>query len=186
MRPGISSLFPILLMGLLAAMTFWLERAAQLAPSSNAAQRHDPDYFIENFTVERFDPQGKLQHTIVAKYMQHYPDNDSTDVTTPHITFHKTRQTVVTADTANIDSGGKTVVLNGHVRVLSNNPKGPPTEITSTTMTVFPDDEIAQTKAAVTITQGKSVLHGSGMHANNKTKIATLHGRATGTIAPKQ
>lgn len=186
MRPSISTAFPIILMGLLAALTFWLERATQIDAAAPAQARHDPDYFVDNFTVQRFDLQGKLQHTVIARHMQHYPDDDSTDVVKPSITFHKNRPTVITADTANIDSGGKTVLLKGNVRSVSQNVQGPPTEVSTAAMTVLTEEEIARTDVPVTITQGLSVMQGTGMLLNNKTRIHTLNGRATGTIAPKQ
>jgi lipopolysaccharide export system protein LptC len=39
--------------------------------------------------VRRFDINGKLQHTLVADKLVHYPDDDTTIVRTrPHVTYH--------------------------------------------------------------------------------------------------
>jgi LPS export ABC transporter protein LptC len=51
---------------------------------------------------------------------------------------------------------------------------------------VFPDDEVARTTAAVTITQGASIIRGVGMDADNKTQIYRLHNQVNSTIEKKQ
>ncbi|HTH93680.1 MAG TPA: LPS export ABC transporter periplasmic protein LptC [Rhodocyclaceae bacterium] len=187
MKYNSTALFPIVILLMLAGLTFWLQRASQVDNTADPNARHDPDYMIDNFTVQRFDQQGSLYQTLVAQHMQHYPDDDSSDVTAPHMTYLGPRQTDVTADRANVDSGGKTIVLYDNVRVVhaGATAKDPATQIDTSKMTVFPDDEIARSDVPVTITQGKSVLHGTGLEANNKTQISVLRGRATGTIESK-
>lgn len=185
MRQFGGSLFPIGILTALAALTFWLERTTQLEESGPTAKRHDPDYYVENFTVQRFDPKGTLQHTVKAERMVHFPDDDSTEVTRPDLTYHTNRPTHITAERAWLDSGGKTVIFRDNVVVVHLNPKSPPTEIRAPTLTVLPDDEIARTPDPVVITQGLSVIHGRGLESNNKTKIATLGGRVNGIIESK-
>ncbi|HTJ97079.1 MAG TPA: LPS export ABC transporter periplasmic protein LptC [Rhodocyclaceae bacterium] len=182
MKYSSTALFPLAIMITLASLTFWLERATQADLGNVAAKRHDPDYIVEHFTVKRFGLQGELQNTLRADRMVHFPDDDSTDVTNPDMTYHTGRPTHITAEQASVDSGGKTIILNKNVKVVHANAKGPATEIRSSTLTVLPDDEIARTAAPVTITQGTSIVHGRGMEANNKTQISVLYGRVQGTI----
>lgn len=183
MKFNSSTLFPILMLILLAGLTLWLERASQPEAAASRAARHDPDYIIDNFTAKRFDAQGKLYQTLEASQMRHYPDDDSSEADAPRMIYHSEQKTFLRADTAWIDSGGKTVVLKENVQVTHENAKGPPTQVTTSTLTVLPDDEIARTDAPVTITQGKSVVNGKGLEANNKTRISVLGGRVHGTIA---
>lgn len=170
---------------LLAGLTLWLERASQPSESKARNMRHAPDYIVDNFTVKRFDAQGKLYQTLEAQQMRHYPDDDSTEADDPRMVYHAEQKTFLKADTAWIDSGGKTVVLKENVHVTHENAKAPPTEITTSTLTVLPDEEIARTNAPVTITQGKSVINGKGLESSNKTRISVLGGRVHGTIAPQ-
>ena len=179
-----ASLFPLLLVALLAALTLWLERASQTDDVGRRANaRHDADFFVEHFTVRRFGTDGSLQHTVTADKMLHYPDDDSTNVTTPRIVYHSGRQTVVTARTAWLDKEGKHVRLDDDVRIVrAGSADAPETIITTSILFVTPDDEYAYTKEPVTITQGKSVVNGVGLEANNKTEIAVLSGPVLGTI----
>jgi len=180
-----STLFPLLMLLLLAGLTLWLERASQPETVVSGKTRHDPDYIVNNFTITRFDAQGKLYQTLTAREMRHYPDDDSTEAEQPFMTYHGALKTFISADQAWIDSGGKTIELERNVRVRHENAKGPETVLTTTTLTVLSDDEIARTKAPVTITQGGTVVRGIGMESNNKTRISVLGGRVQGTIAPQ-
>ncbi len=52
----------------------------------------------------------------------------------------------------------------------------------SSELTVYPDDELARTSAPVTLTQGRSVVSGVGMEADNLKRIFQLHDRVRATI----
>lgn len=181
-----ATLFPLFMLLMLAALTFWLDRASQPDGSGQHALRHDPDYIVDDFMVKRFDAAGKLYQTLEAKRMLHYPDDDSTEVDYPRMVYHAERPTFINADKAWIDSGGKTVQLEQNVRVIHENGKAPSTQITTTRLTVLPDEEIARTQVPVTLTQGRSIIHGQGLEANNKTRISVMRGRIQGTIAQPQ
>jgi lipopolysaccharide export system protein LptC len=183
MRYVRGSLLPLVLAALLAGLTYWLDHVVQAGDASQSARsRHDPDYFVDHFTVRRFGPDGTLQHTITADRMVHFPDNDTTEVTAPHLVY-ESPQTDITARTAWLDSKGKHVRLNDDVRIARTGSPGlPETVITTSELFVTPDDETAHTEAPVIITQGKSVVTGVGLEANNKTEIAVLSGRVHGTI----
>ncbi len=177
-----ATLFPLVMLGLLAGMTFWLDMASQ-APTagSDGKSRHDPDFIIENFVVQRFDPQGALQHTLRAVSMRHYPDDDSTTIESPHLTYHRQPPTLISAQTAYLDSKGKHVQLVQDVRIeRASLGDKPATVLTTTELDAYPDDEIANTKAPVTIVQGRSSISGIGLHANNKTSLYSLDGPVSG------
>ncbi|HEX8962120.1 MAG TPA: LPS export ABC transporter periplasmic protein LptC, partial [Rhodocyclaceae bacterium] len=147
----------------------------------------DPDYIVDHFTVRRFDETGTLQHFLVGEKMLHYPDDDSTEVLAPRLTYFRTPPVHVSSNTAWLDKDGKHVKLEGNVRVIRDGLDGSPsTEIDTSVLYAIPDDEFAHTDAPVTITQGQSVMHGSGMETNDKTQISILYGRASGTIYKKQ
>jgi len=179
-----ASVFPLLVAALLAALTWWLNLATQSDdPGHRANGRHDPDFFVEHFTLRRFTTDGSLQHTVIADRMQHYPDDDSTAVTNPHLIYHTGRRTVATSRTALLDKDGKHVRLDDDVRIVrAGNAEAPETIITTSILYVTPDDEYARTDAPVTIAQGRSVVHGVGMEANNKTETAVLSGPVQGTV----
>jgi hypothetical protein len=55
MKDRFASLFPLAMLVLLAALTFWLNRVIQ-GDNPRGPQRHDPDYWVEHFEVRRFNP----------------------------------------------------------------------------------------------------------------------------------
>ncbi|MFA4970224.1 MAG: LPS export ABC transporter periplasmic protein LptC [Sulfuritalea sp.] len=183
MKDRTASLFPLVMLLLLAALTLWLNRVIQ-ADTPRGPQRHDPDYWVERFEVRRFDIDGKLQHTLVAARLLHYPDDDTTVVTTPHITYHQQPPSEVSARTGYIGRDGKQVDLVDEVRVIRHGATGdsPPTVLETRTLKVFPDDERGTTNDPVVITQGKSVMRGTGLDIDNRSGITVLRGRVTGTL----
>ncbi len=188
MRHHGAALFPIAVMALLAAGTFWLERATQVEDEGrDGNHRHDPDYIVDNFNVRRFDVTGKLQHFLVAKKMLHYPDDDSTEVMAPQLTYYRIPPVHISSKTAWLDKDGKHIRLDDDVHVVRDGLDGnPPTEITTSVLYAIPDDDFAHTDAPVVITQGQTVMHGTGMESNNKSQISILYGRTSGTIYQKQ
>lgn len=179
-----ASLFPLLVVGFLAALTWWLDHAGQTDDTGRRASgRHDVNFYVEHFTLRRYGSDGALQHTVTADKMLHFPDDDSTTLTAPHLTYYQGPRTDVTARTAWLDKEGKHVRLDDDVRIVRpGGPDSPDTVITTSLLFVTPDDEYAYTNAPVTITQGKSVINGVGLEASNKTGTAILSGPVQGII----
>jgi lipopolysaccharide export system protein LptC len=179
----VTAFIPMALLALLAASTYWLNHIVDMEGAS-APLRHDPDYIITNFTVQRFDDTGALQHTMIATRLTHYPDDDTSVVTAPHLINHRQPVTEIFAELALSGKQAKQVDFVNNVRVVRQGTPDHPLETVMTThmLTVFPDDEIGYSTTPVTITQGNNVVHGSSLDLNNKTGIAVLHGRVTGIL----
>lgn len=176
-----SSLFPLLLAGLLAAMTFWLERAVRPPMTGmDGKMRHDPDYLIDNFTVRRHGPEGLLQHTLQAEHMRHFPDDDSTLVIKPALTYHRSPETHVSAQKAYLNSGAEHVKLVDDVVITRTGINKPATVLNTQMLDAFPDEETATTDTPVTISQGQSKVQGSGLRADNKVSQYVLTGPVNG------
>lgn len=178
-----ASLFPLAMLVLLAALTFWLNRLIQ-DDKPRGPQRHDPDYWVERFEVRRFDIDGQLQHTLVAEKLVHYPDDDTTVVTAPHISYRRQPPSEVSARMAYVGRDGKEIDLVDEVKVIRHGTAdgSPATVLETATLKVFPDDEKARTRDPVVITRGNSIMRGSGLELDNKSGITVLHGRVTGTL----
>jgi lipopolysaccharide export system protein LptC len=185
MRSISSTALPLALVALLTALTFWLERATNPDdPVRKAEKRHDPDYIISRVDIRHFDVAGLLKQSLLADSMTHYPDDDSTQIAKPQLTYHNgPADTQVFANTAHVTKDNKQVFLRGDVRLI----KPPlqdklPTVMQTEALTVFPDDQIAQGNSRVTITHGESIVSGDNVHYSGKTSIAILSGRVKGTF----
>jgi lipopolysaccharide export system protein LptC len=187
MRDRGAALFPLAMLVLLAALTFWLNRVIQ-GDNPRGPQRHDADYWVETFEVRRFDINGKLQHTLVADKLLHYADDDTTIVTAPHVTYHQAPPAELRARMGYVGKDGKEIDLVDNVHVVRHAAtKGAPSTVLDTqTLKIFPDEERGNTKAPVLITQGLSVMNGIGLEFDNRTGISVLHGPVTGTLHRNQ
>ena len=112
--------FPVLLLAAVAAVTVWLDRHVQPPETANTGKaRHDPDYIAENFTVTRIGPDGAVRYKMKARRMQHYPDDDTTDLEAPNVVNFRDAGITMTASskTAKLSSNGDDVYLQDDVRL---------------------------------------------------------------------
>ena len=185
MKHTSANLLPLLLLAFLAALTFWLERTTHFETDRHDGKgRHDPDFIVDNFTVRRFNPSGGLQYVQTAQKMLHYTDDDSTEVLAPALTYlGQNQETHISARQAWVGTAGKEVRLFDDVRLVREaTTDSPALVVTTSEMFVYPDDELARGVMPVTLTEGLSVIHGTGFEANNRTHLFKLMGRVRGII----
>lgn len=185
MRFSGASVFPLVLLGLLAGLTYWLEKATTAQEAKQRANaRHDPDYMVDHFTVQRFNEAGTLVQFLTADHMAHYPDDDSTEVTRPDLkVYNGDRATRVTAERAFLNRDGKEVRLKDSVHVVRpGTAESPTTMIDTSALTVYPDDEHAVGTVPVTITRGRDVINGSGIDYRGKDQTVLITGRVRSTF----
>jgi len=92
--------------------------------------RHEPDYYIENFTATGLDKNGKRRFVIKAKRMAHFPDDDTSLFDFPHVTQYEEgvapRHTY--ADSGWMNSTGDEIIMTENVKVIveadENSPGG--------------------------------------------------------------
>jgi lipopolysaccharide export system protein LptC len=84
---ALSSYLPLLLMGLLALGSWWLVKNTPLpeAPRVAPPPRHEPDYAMHQFSIQRFAPEGPLRAKIEGDVLRHYPDTDTFEVEQPRV-----------------------------------------------------------------------------------------------------
>ncbi|MDA9981989.1 LPS export ABC transporter periplasmic protein LptC [Gammaproteobacteria bacterium] len=114
----------VLLFGVLGLLSIWLQfgiiEQEQVVFDGN--ERHDPDYYIENFTATGMDKLGRRRYVLEAERLVHYPDDDTALLDNPHIIQYEDgappRHTY--SESGWISSDGNEVLLTGNVRVLQN------------------------------------------------------------------
>lgn len=185
MKRWSGQVFPIALLGLLAALSFWLEYSADLPESRHdGKQRHDPDAFVENFQVRKLDVNGILQYRLISPYMQHFPDDDSSLLTQPKLHYYRPEAPDMTLSGKHgyVTAKGETVFFwDDVVATRAATPDHPPMVARMPDLTVQPDAGIAFTDSPVEITQGPSWVKGVGMHLDNNTSVLALKSQVTGT-----
>lgn len=190
MRFGSSQLFVIVLLALLAGLSFWLQRAVTpVEVVRDGKLRHDPDAIAENFLVRQFDEKGRVKYRLTAPYMMHFPDDDSSELKSPTLIHYRPNapQLTLTGKNAKVTSKGKTVFLWDDVRaVRAATPARPELVARMPDLTVQPDDSTAFTQSPVEITEDKSWVKGVGMHLDNNTSTFELQSQVTGLSYPRR
>lgn len=172
---------PLSFFALLAALSYWLDLATRSEDGRPTAKNPDaPDAIVERFTARKSGPDGSPAYTLTAERMRHFPDERS-EILRPELVWHRQPPTFLTAKTARIQGKGETVELIDEV-LLRREAQGnrAATVLTTSHLTVWPEEEIARGDAPVAITQGQSRLTGSAFSANQKTGLYALAGPVQG------
>ena len=179
----LATLFPVLLLLLLAALTYWLDRAVQSpATPRPTLLRHDPDYTVDKLLATRMDVNGRVRDTLYAQHMVHFPDDDSTELERPRFTsFGQSAPLAITSQRALVSSNGGEIHFRGAVRA-SRAPSAKSSELVITTeyLHVLPDDNIAKTDQPVVIQDAAMTLNAVGMELNNETRVLKLNAAVRG------
>ncbi len=190
MRSGSGQFYPIALLVLFAALSFWLQHVIDLPTSRHDGKtRHDPDSFVENFTVRRFDVDGLLRYRLDSPKMIHYGDDDTSLIERPQLvrTHPGTPDMTLVGEHGFVAAEGETVFFWDNV-VATKNSSGsrPPMIAKMPDLTVQPDAGIAFTDSSIEVTQGPSWTRGVGMHLDQNTGVLVIKSQVTGQyLRPK-
>ena len=186
---------PVLLLGSLAALTYWLDSQVQPpAPRRDGSERHDPDIYIEGFRAIELDPQGRVRQAVAGKRAMHYGDDQTTELVEPMLAQTEAGKPAfrITAATGKLSGDRKEVFFTGNVRAVreagptspGEAPAGPVT-VTTEFLHVIPDMEVARTDKAVTIEEPRGIIHSVGLELDNKTRTLKLRSGVSGTLQPQ-
>lgn len=184
MNERLAAWFPLLLLAILAALTFWLDRAVQPpAGKSDGATRHDPDFIVDRVSAMRTTADGGIRHTLFAEKMIHYPDDDSTNLQSPKFVSYASGKApiTITSREALLSKDGENVYFQDNVRV-TRAPYGDKSELVMETsyLHVIPNANVVQTDRPVVITDANTVVNAIGLELNGETRILKLKSRVKG------
>jgi lipopolysaccharide export system protein LptC len=177
---------PLLLAGMLAALTFWLDRVAQ-GPARDLVgpSRHDPDFIVEKLTGVRMGESGAASYSLSAAKMVHYPDDDTTLLSSPRFVSYGSAKVTVTAREGVVSGKGDHVYFQDDVRVTRAAHAGTSELVMRTTfLHVVPDQHIAMTDRLVTLSDEANTVTAEGMEMNSETRVIKLLSNVRGTYDP--
>lgn len=183
----VSTYLPVVVMGLLALGTWWLVSNTPVfdAPGVAAAPRHEPDYTMTGFTVQRFAPDGPLNAEIEGDAVRHYPDDDSLEIDNPRLraTGPDGQTTVATAQRALTSGSGSEVQLMGGARVLRDAPGQLTVEFRGEFLHAFLDEERVSSHLPVTMQQGSTRIQAASLAYDHRSRVVQARGRVRATFA---
>ena len=159
-----------LLVLVLAVLSFWtlqnLERAERVVKGPEA---HEPDYFLDNMVRTTTGAAGELVNILHASRVEHFPDDDSTELADPHLEIYNggPQPWHVIAERGWISSGNDVVLLHGEVEIWRTDDEGHRIyEVLTTELRVLPKEQYAETDSPTIIIGPETVTKSIGMRAN--------------------
>lgn len=166
------------LLGLLA-VTYWLnEQVQQDTGKIEGKKPHIADGIMENFSALTLDEHGERHGIMSAKIMLHFPDDDSSELTQPHIISFSSKHPPVhlTAQQGVITRRGDEVLLQKSVQVrrVANGAEQPEMRLYTEHLRYISAKDWCGTDAPVRVEQGKSILTAVGMDMDNQAQQVVL------------
>ncbi len=186
----VSTYLPLLLMAVLALGTWWLVKNTPVAGEVRVAAplRHEPDYEMRNFAVQRFTPQGPLRALIEGDALRHYPDTDTVEIDNVRMraVAPDGRVTLATARRAIANGAGTEVQLLGGAEIVREAMAGDPAiNFRGEFLHAFLDTERVRSHLPVTVTRGGTEVHAEGMEYSHLDRLIQFSGRMRASFSPK-
>ncbi|MEO3715226.1 LPS export ABC transporter periplasmic protein LptC [Roseateles flavus] len=191
----VGTYLPLLILALLAAFTWWLVKSTPL-PEDGSAQRvlrHEPDYQMQGFELQRFKPDGTLALQVRGREMRHYPDTDTLEIDGIELralgkdgtlTVAQARQALSNADASEIRLQGDVLVR----RYAQAQPENLPAqlEISGEFLQLNPPRELMSSHLPVTLRTGQGSFSVQSFEYDNLSGQLQFHGRSTASYLPRR
>jgi len=187
-------LMPLILMGTLTLVTFWLVKKNTPAEKSaiERVRLHEPDYTISTGALSTLNEFGDTKYRVLGKKVIHYDDDASIDIETPRIRLFPPKKSPVTvkADKGHLDGDLTILDLIDNAEIFrpqqaasASEPARPRMLARSSYFKVLINDDIIKTGKPITLEQGVSVMHSTnGGVFNNIEQSMVLSGQVRGRI----
>ena len=191
-------LMPLLLMGGLTLLTFWLVQINTPSPI-NVIERprlHEPDYTLKNGALSYLNEQGQTKYRILGKELIHYDDDASIDIVQPRMRSFQLNKAPITvrAKRGHIDGDLSVLDLYDNVEIYRPPQSASETQKASSYMLakssyfqVLINDDIIKTDKPVELEQGLSFMQSNaGGIFDNVQQSMQLLGTVKGRIESVQ
>lgn len=180
---------PLLLMGALALVTWWLVRHAPASLETRGARapREEPDYVMRAVTLQRYTADGRLRLQIEGRELRHLPLTDRIEIDDATVRAYTPdgRETVGTARRLVADAKGTDVLLSGGARIAGVTARGVPAEIEGEALRLFPKEERVRSETAVRLRIGEDTLEAAGVDYTQRTGQVEMTGPMRAQLAPR-
>ena len=187
-------LMPLILMGTLTLLTFWLVQKVT-PPEKSSLERvrlHEPDYTITNGALSALNEMGNTKYRVLGNKVIHYDDDASIDILTPRIRLFQLDKapTTVKSDTGHLDGDLTILDLIDNASIFRPAQAATSSQAatlrmlaSSTYFKVLINDDIIETNKPITLEQGISIMQSTeGGKFNNIEQSMTLLGQVKGRI----
>lgn len=156
----------------------WLEM-----PQTIPAQANQSDAYAVQVLSVRMTVEGKPKDQLSSPLVVHYPQHDTYDITAPRLIVFPEIGTpwYMYADKGQARDNVKVIDLWNNVRIeRAGGPFNQAMKMTTQGLTIYPNEQYAETRLPVTIEQPGGAVHAVGMNANLKTDTLNLISQTRG------
>ncbi|MHB1677633.1 MAG: LPS export ABC transporter periplasmic protein LptC [Sulfuriferula sp.] len=180
--------FPLAIIAALAGLSMWLQYTIQSHKSNFLISGpRIVDYMIEDFMVSRTNLAGQIIYTLHAKFAEHFMEDDTAELTMPHLVAHDERQGTVDirSKQAFVTSKGKQVnFIKDVVLVRDAHDNQGPLTLTTDYLEAFPDQQLIRTNHPVLIRGNFLQMTAGALELNNRTQTMQLTHRVKARYEP--
>ncbi|MDP0562820.1 MAG: LPS export ABC transporter periplasmic protein LptC [Candidatus Endonucleobacter sp. (ex Gigantidas childressi)] len=151
------------------------------------AFQQSADYFMEEVNTLKYNDMGQLEYQASAKHISHYPNNDTTLLSLPHVTNYSTPDQVTEVDAINgkLLSGNETAILWEKVLITQSTVStGEKVDLNTEYLTLDVVKNIAATDKNVLITSKHGSTRATGMEVFYDEGLIHLKFRVRGLYVP--
>ncbi len=156
-------------------------------PSPQQTVQENPDAFGENVTAIEMDALGKPKNVLITSQLIHYPYQDTTVFTNPHVIIYQEKEQPwhTTALQGKSRQGTEVLTLEGNVKIYQlPGPHNKALTLATESLTIYPSRDYAETSQLVTMSDAKTELKALGMRAYLKEKRVELLSQTRGAHDP--
>lgn len=174
----------------LSTLSWWMpgEQGPVTKLVSEPESRHVPDFYLTDFDLTTMNAAGRPRYYLQAKWMQHYADDDTSQLLMPVLTVYRPGQPSwrVSAKRADVTTGGESLLLQDDVKMWRMTAeKRDALEVDTSMLKVIPAKQYAETDRPVTITADLGVTQAIGMRADLKQRYFQLLHQVRGVYADR-
>ena len=162
----------------LAVLSGWILQRLDSGSAQPAPKiRHEPDYYMEQFSKLSMDVKGHLDSKLEAQFMVHYPDDDSTELVQPKLELYNgsTRPWIVVAERGWVSAKNEHILLYGPVEIWRYDDDGNrELELRTKDLRILADEDYAESDNPTTVRSPSSTTHAVGMQAWFRTNLVKL------------
>ena len=180
---------PLVVLLLLAALSYWIDQVVQQPAGSSQTAKSSPEGIMENFEAMRTDLAGQPQYRLSAKRLKHYTGSKRTEMESPHLIqlSAQTGEIDTTARQATVSPEGDEVDLQGDVVIVrAAQPGQSVMTLRTARLLAYPDRNLLRAPGRVDVDDDLMDLRAGAMEYRAAERLIILSGRVKAHYLPRK
>jgi lipopolysaccharide export system protein LptC len=171
---------PLVVLLLLAGLSYWIDSVVQAPANIRQTTQSSPEGIMENFEALRTDVAGHPQYRLSAKRLKHYTGTKRTEMESPHLVqlSAQTGEIDTTARQATVSPDGDEVDFQGDVVVVrAAQPGQSVMTLRTARLLAYPNRNLLRAPGTITVHDDMLDLRAGAMEYRANQRTIELTGR---------